>query len=77
MTRDIALERISKPELDEHILNQEFEYVANKLDLSVNELKIIFDGKNKSYRDYNNKKYLINVGTHAMKYLGLEKRLFR
>ena len=47
MTRDEALERISKPELDEQFLIQEFEYVANKLGLSVEELQTIFKGKNK------------------------------
>ena len=31
MTRDEALERIAKPEMDEQFLKQEFEYVANKL----------------------------------------------
>jgi N-acetyl sugar amidotransferase len=77
MTRDYALERISKPELDEHYLNQEFEYVANKLGLSVEELRIIFNGGNKTYRYYKNKKYLISIGANVMKYLGLEKRLFR
>ena len=45
MTRDEALERISKPEMDEQFLIQEFEYVTNKLDLSVEELQAIFDGK--------------------------------
>ena len=77
MTRDEALERISKPEMDEQFLIQEFEYVANKLDLSVEELQTIFDGKNKTYRDYKNKRFLISLGARAMKILGLEKRLFR
>jgi hypothetical protein len=31
MTREAALERISHPEMDEHFLQQEFEYVAHKL----------------------------------------------
>lgn len=77
MTRQEALERISKPELDEHFLQQEFEYVAHKLDLSVDELQQIFDGKNKTYHDYKNKRFLIGLGSKAMAMLGLEKRLFR
>jgi len=77
MTREAALERISHPELDEHFLQQEFEYVANKLDLSVEELKQIFDGENKTYHDYRNKKFLIGLGSNVMRLLGLEKRLFR
>ena len=77
MTRDEALERLSKPEMDEHFLRQEFEYVANKLDLTVTELQDIFEGENKTYRDYKNKRWFIGVGANVMRRLGLERRLFR
>lgn len=77
MTREEALERISKPELDEHFLQCEFEYVAHKLDLSVEELQRIFEGENKTYHNYKNKRSLIGLGSKAMTLLGLEKRLFR
>ena len=77
MTREEALERISKPELTEQFLMQEFEYVANKLDLSVAELTAIFEGENKTYQDYKNKKSLIGLGAKVMTFLGLERRLFR
>ncbi|PZR19816.1 MAG: LPS biosynthesis protein [Flavobacterium psychrophilum] len=77
MTRDEALERISKPEMSEQFLRQEFEYIANKLDLTVEELQAIFDGKNKTFKDYKNKYNLINLGAKVMTKLGLEKRLFR
>jgi N-acetyl sugar amidotransferase len=77
MTREQAVERISRPEMDEHFLKQEFEYLANKLDLTVEQLQEIFDGKNKTYRDYRNKRWAIGFGANAMRWLGLEKRLFR
>lgn len=77
MTRQAALERISKPEMDEHFLMQEFEYVAHKLDLTVDELQHIFNEPNKTYRDYRNKRWLIGFGANAMRWLGLEKRKFR
>lgn len=77
MTRDAALDRISKPEMDEHFLKQEFEYVANKLDLTVAELQEIFEGKNQTYKDYKNKRWAIGIGANVMRWLGLEKRLFR
>jgi N-acetyl sugar amidotransferase len=77
MTREQALERISQPEMDEHFLQQEFEYVANKLDLKVNELQAIFDGENKTYRNYRNKRWLIVIGSKLLRYIGLEKRFFR
>jgi N-acetyl sugar amidotransferase len=77
MTRAEALERISKPEIEEQYWIQEFEYVANKLDLSKKELQDIFKGKNKTYRDYKNKRFLIGLGSKGMSLLGLEKRFFR
>jgi N-acetyl sugar amidotransferase len=77
MTRDQALARISRPEMDEHFLKQEFEYVAHKLGLTVDELQQLFDMPKKTYRDYKNKRYLIGLGVNLMRKLGLEKRYFR
>lgn len=77
MTRDEALERISKPEMDEHFLEQEFEFVANKLDLTVEEFKRLFDMPKRTYRDYKNKRNIINFGSNFMRWIGHEKRYFR
>lgn len=77
MTREAALERVAKPELSEEFLQKEFEYVANKLDMTIVELQAIFEGENKTYHDYKNKRALIGVGAQVMQKLGLEKRLFR
>jgi N-acetyl sugar amidotransferase len=77
MTRDAALARISQPEMDEHFLAQEFEYVAHKLDLSVEELQKLFDQPKKTFRDYRNKRWLISLGANMLRWLGLEKRYFR
>jgi len=77
ITRKEALERVAKPELDEKIMIQEFEYVAKKLDLTVSELQELFEGKNKNYRDYKNKMVFITMGTKVMQILGIEKRIVR
>jgi N-acetyl sugar amidotransferase len=77
MTRDEALERVSKPELSEDFLQKEFEYVAEKLDLTKEELQKLFEGENKTYNDYKNKRSLIGIGAKIMMKFGLEKRLFR
>jgi len=77
MTREEALERISKPELSDDFLEKEFEYVAHKLDLSVEELRKIFEGENKTFHDYKNKIKLIGFGAKVIQKIGLEKRLFR
>lgn len=77
MTREQALDRISRPEMDEHFLKQEFEYVAHKLGLTVVELQALFDMPKKTYRDYKNKRDLIGLGSKILRKVGLEKRYFR
>jgi N-acetyl sugar amidotransferase len=77
MVRDEALEKISKPELDEKTMADEFEYVAKKLDWTVDEFKEIMSGENKTFRDYKNNFFLITLGTRIYNLLGLDNRVFR
>jgi N-acetyl sugar amidotransferase len=77
MTREEALERISRPELSEEFLQKEFDYIADKLDLTRHDLQMIFKGKNKTFHDYKNKIKFISFGSKMMQKFGLEKRLFR
>lgn len=77
MSRGEAIDRISKPELDEVTLQHEFEYVANKLDWTKNEFEGIFKGANKTYMDYHNNWPLISFANQGMQKLKLERRLLR
>jgi N-acetyl sugar amidotransferase len=77
MSRDQALVRLSSPELSEDFLAKEFQYVADKLDFTSEEFKTLFSSPNKTYRYYKNKKDLIFFGAKILRFLGLEKRLFR
>ena len=77
MTRNDALKRLEKSEMSEHFLDQEFEYIAHKLDMSKDELTEIFNSPKKSYRDFKNKRWLINLGVNILKYLGSERRHLR
>jgi N-acetyl sugar amidotransferase len=77
MIRDEAIERISKPEMSDEFHRQEFEYIANKLDLKVGDLQQIFEGENKTYRDYRNKKWIFELGTKVLRATGVERRLIR
>ncbi len=77
MSREEALIRIEKPELSEDFLYKEFDFIAAKLDLTRAELQEIFNGPNKTFKDYKSKIKLIDWGARAMRKLGLEKRLFR
>ena len=77
MSREEALARIKKPELDEHTMAQDFEFVAKKLGLTIPEFQELFAGENKSYRDYKNKSGLITMATFMTRLLGIEKRVIR
>ncbi len=77
MTRAEALDRISRPELDEQTMSHEFEYVATKLGWTVDEFRAIFDGENRSFRDYKNNMFLITLGARMANLLGVDRRIFR
>jgi putative aminotransferase len=77
MTRDEAIDRLKTPEMDDKFMKSEFEFVANKLGLSVAELQEIFDGENKSFHDYKNKYKIFNLGGRLLNLLGLERRQYR
>ncbi len=74
MTREDALEKISVAPYTEEI-EDDFEYVANKLEISVMELKNLMNGENKSFRDYNSNYLLINFFTKLVRLAGIEKRI--
>jgi putative aminotransferase len=77
MSREDALRRVAFPEMDEHFLSLEFEYIARKLGLSVAQLRELFAAPRKTYRDYRNKRWLIALGSQVMRAVGLERRYFR
>jgi len=77
MTKIEALNRISKSELSEHFLECEFEYVAQKLDMSIDQLKSIFNGDNKSINSYKSNIKLIEIASKIAIFLGVEKRLYK
>ncbi|QTN24254.1 N-acetyl sugar amidotransferase [Rhizobacter sp. AJA081-3] len=77
MSRDEALERIAKPAYDPETVAQDFEYIATKLDLTVPELQQLMDGPNKSYRDYRHAMSLIELGTRALRAVGVQRAIIR
>lgn len=77
MTREEALKRIAQPAYDADAIDHDFEYVATKLDLSVQELRDLMKGPNKSYRDYKSRMPIINLGTHALRMVGVQRAIIR
>ncbi|MGK0138562.1 MAG: N-acetyl sugar amidotransferase [Algoriphagus sp.] len=73
MSREEAIESLKKKPYDEENIHHDFEYVANKLDMTVKELKDCFNSENKTYKDYKNQESIYNVGAKVMRGLGLAK----
>jgi N-acetyl sugar amidotransferase len=72
MTRDEALKELSRPAYDEDTVAQDFEYVATKLGISVEELQGCLDAPNRSYKDYKSQESIYLAGARLMKLFGLE-----
>lgn len=77
LQRDEALRRIAQPAYDAESIAQDFEYVATKLDISVDELQGYLVAPKKTYRDYRNDMALIDLGTRVMRLLGIQRSLMR
>ena len=73
MTREEALESLSKPAYDPNTIKQDFEYIATKLGISIEELQSYMDAPNKTYKDYKSQDRIYNMGAKMMRALGLEK----
>jgi len=77
MTRPEAVEKLKKPAINPEEAKHDFEYIATKLGISVEELRGYFNAPNKTYKDYNNQESMFNFGAKVMKALGLEKSIKR
>jgi len=73
MTREEALEKLKLPAYDPETIDEDFEYIANKLDITVAELRGYFEAPNKTYKDYKNQQSLYDMGAKVMRALGMEK----
>lgn len=71
MTREEALAKLKKPPYDESTIAQDFEYIATKLGISVDELEGYFSAPNKSYKDYKTQESIYKIGARIMRALGL------
>ncbi len=76
MTRDEALKKLLKPPYTEEI-EDDFEYVANKLEITVDDLKLFMSNENKTFKDYKSNYNLINFFTKLLRFIKLEKRIIQ
>ena len=73
MTREEALEHLKRPSYDPDSIEEDFKYIANKLDITSEELRSYFEGENKTFRDYKNQMWVYEMGARVLKGLGIEK----
>ena len=73
MTREDALKKLKQPAYDPETINQDFEYIATKLEISKEELESYMDAPNKSYKDYKSQEKIYKIGAMIMRLLGLKR----
>lgn len=77
MTREEALDRLKVPAIADEDGKHDFEYIATKLGISVEELQNYFDQPNRSYKDYRNQQSLFDFGAKVLKAIGVESSIKR
>lgn len=77
MSREEALEKMQKPAYNPETIEEEFDAIAEKLDITPEELRGYFNLPKKFYWDYKNQEYIFNLGAKVLKFLGIEKSVKR
>lgn len=77
MTRAEALERLKSPAYDPATIDEDFEYIATKLGISVAELRHYHEMPLKTYKDYKNREWVFDLGAKVLKALGVERAVKR
>ena len=73
MTREEALNELTKLPYDNETIHHEFEYVATKLGIPVEELQSYMDMPKKTYKDYKSQENIYLIGAKMMRMIGLER----
>ena len=73
MTRKDAIECLKIPSYSQDQVNEDFEYVSNKLGITKEELWGYFYAPKKTFRDYKSQQGIYNLGAKILKLIGLEK----
>lgn len=77
MSRDYAIEKLKQSPFDPEKIEQEFEYISNKLNIEISQLSNYHSMPLKSYRDYPNQYNKFKLGSNILKALSIEKAVKR
>ena len=73
MSREEALNQLKLPAYDSEEIKHEFEFVANKLGISKEELQTYFNMPKKTHLDYKSQENIYKLGSKLMRLMGLER----
>ena len=71
MKREEALVELQKSPFNKEKIDKEIEFVANKLDIPINELFSYLKNDKKTYKNYRNNSYIYSIGGEIMSKLSL------
>lgn len=73
MTREEAIDRLSNIAYPLEEVEKDYDYIASKLRITVEELKQYHAMPIKSFKDYKNQKFLFTFGSRVTRILGIDK----
>ena len=73
MKREEALRLLDISSYDEKNIHNDFEYIANKLDISTEELKGYLNAPLKTHNDYKSQQKIFEIGAKTLEIFGKEK----
>jgi N-acetyl sugar amidotransferase len=73
MTREEAILKLEEKVYTMGQIDEDFEYISNKLGITVDELWSYFYAPKKTYKDYKSKENIYSLGAKVMRYFKLEK----
>lgn len=77
LDRDEALAKIAIPAYDPNTIAEDFEYIATKLGITVDDLRAYHEGPKKTFRDYKNDMTLMDLGAKVLRAAGVQRAIIR
>lgn len=75
MKRDEAIEKLKSPAFDPNSISDEFNYIADKLNITRDELYSYHQMPLKTFRDYKNRYWMFFLGSRILNLLGIERAI--
>jgi N-acetyl sugar amidotransferase len=73
MSRDEAITRLKEPAYPMEEVEKDYDFIASKLRISVDELKQYHSMPIKTFKDYKNQEFLFTFGSRVTRLLGIDK----